>query len=104
MVEAGRYYLTHLSRPAYLLPITEDGRYVWNPWFGPELPPEVQESQIVDRRSRNKGKGRSSAAQAAGGASGSGSGSGQDQGEEVHTHEGHASTHMAGHTQDHSSK
>ncbi|KAG0247523.1 hypothetical protein DFQ27_001892, partial [Actinomortierella ambigua] len=31
MVEAGRYYLQHLSRPEYLLPIAPDGKKVFNP-------------------------------------------------------------------------
>ncbi|KAG0030533.1 hypothetical protein BGZ81_002547, partial [Podila clonocystis] len=50
MVEAGRYYLQHLSRPAHLLPISEDGKWVYNPWYGPVPPPEVPTGQLLDRR------------------------------------------------------
>ncbi|KAG0263341.1 hypothetical protein DFQ27_001800 [Actinomortierella ambigua] len=48
MVEASHTYVTDLSRPEYLLPIAKHGRFVWNPWFGVELPPKVNPDS--DRR------------------------------------------------------
>ncbi|KAK3838058.1 MAG: hypothetical protein J3R72DRAFT_493170 [Linnemannia gamsii] len=55
---------------------TADGKYVYNPWYGPNLPPTFNASQIVDRRRRVSGKSHSRMSQAATGSrSGSGSGS-----------------------------
>ncbi|KAF9155353.1 hypothetical protein DFQ26_009756 [Actinomortierella ambigua] len=48
MVEASHTYVADLSRPEYLLPIAKHGRFVWNPWFGVELPPKVNPDS--DRR------------------------------------------------------
>ncbi|KAG0201627.1 hypothetical protein BGX28_005596, partial [Mortierella sp. GBA30] len=47
MVEAG--HLQHLSRPLYLLPISEDGKWVHNPWYGPSPTPEVPAGKMIDR-------------------------------------------------------
>ncbi|KAF9312902.1 hypothetical protein BG003_005821 [Podila horticola] len=54
MVEAGRYYLQHLSRPVHLLPISKEGKWVYNPWYGPVPPPRVPTGQLFDRRARQE--------------------------------------------------
>ncbi|KAF9920804.1 hypothetical protein FBU30_009268 [Linnemannia zychae] len=51
MVEAGRFYLDHFTRPSYLLPIDGNGMFVINPSYGPRLPPELGSHQVIDRRS-----------------------------------------------------
>ncbi|KAG0239336.1 hypothetical protein BGW41_007821, partial [Actinomortierella wolfii] len=50
MIQAGKYYLANMSRPEYLLPIAEDGRKVFNPWYGPSHPLGVPPSRLVPRR------------------------------------------------------
>ncbi|GJJ79176.1 hypothetical protein EMPS_11535 [Entomortierella parvispora] len=49
MVVATRYYLDHLSRPAYLLPITKDEKFVFDQRYGPNLPPGVPANKIIRR-------------------------------------------------------
>lgn len=41
MVVATKYYLDHLSRPAYLLPIDKQDKFVFLSKYGPCLPPGV---------------------------------------------------------------
>ncbi|KAG0043708.1 hypothetical protein BGZ83_011116 [Gryganskiella cystojenkinii] len=46
-VVATKFYLEHLSRPAYLLPITKDSKFVFEQKYGPNLPPGVPEDMII---------------------------------------------------------
>jgi hypothetical protein len=53
MVVATKYYLDHLSRPAYLLPIDKDGKFVFLPKYGPNLPRDVPTNMIVNHGDRH---------------------------------------------------
>ena len=53
MAVATKYYLDHLSRPAYLLPIDKDGKFVFLPKYGPNLPRDVPTNMIVNHGDRH---------------------------------------------------